>query len=233
MTAVTVPTTAADLAVDPARTSRTMPLFAATAGITGFLGSAVLWLWVSPEIKQRGPEAVVEALAEARMSMHIGTSITWLSVFALIGFTVHYLRFLARGAGDASTLVHTARLGLTAGIGAMVVTTSLKAVVVGGIPGGIDAAMYDAQDVSTLHLLSDQLQWVGWMGVVVAMAVTAVLALRQRVLPRWFGILSGAFVTLVAGMTLVLGLPYSAGLAAPIWLLVAAVVLFRTRRREG
>lgn len=232
MTATTAPA-AATTEITASRSRRTSPLSGLFAGITGFVAPTMLWQWIEGDIKAEGPQAVVDALAASRVKMHVGTSLSWLVTIALIAFVVGYLRFLSTRVGEENGLVHAARLALTAGIGTMFVTNTMKALVVGGLPGAIDNAMYDVQDISTLHILTDQLQWVGWMGVVVTMAVTAVLVFRHRILPRWFGLVSAALATLVAGMTLVLGLPYSAGLAGPLWLIVASVVLLRATRRQA
>jgi hypothetical protein len=227
---VTATAVSTPLARPVTRTSRSFPLFGAVAGLGGTIGSAILWLWIDGDVKDQGLDAVVDALTAARVQMHIGTSISWIAMIALIGFAVGFLKFLSDRVPEG--LVQTARLGLTAGVGTMIFTNSLKSLVVGGIPGGIDEAMYMPQDLATLHLLADQAQWVGWMGVVVAMAVTAVAAFRHGALPKWFGLFSAGLTALVAGMTLILGLPYSAGLAGPLWLIVGSVVMFRATRRE-
>lgn len=232
-TIATTSTAPAATATGPAgrtRTSRALPLAALVAGVAGFAGPTFLWQWVEGSVKAAGPQAVVDLLESSRVAMHVGTSLMWLGLAALIAFGVQYVRWLADRVGEHDPLVQTVRLGFTAATGAMILTTGFRSLVVGGLPGAIDSAMYDVQDVSTLHILTDQAQWVGWMGVVVAMAATALLVLRRRVaLSRWYGIFTAALTTLVAGMTLVLGLPYSAGLAAPIWLVVSGVVLLRRR----
>jgi hypothetical protein len=209
------------------------PLAGALAGVGGFVGAGVLWTFADPVAKAPGAEAFVDHLVQSRWTMHVGTSLTWITTAALIVFAIGYLRFLGRRLGDDATAVQTARLGLTAGIGTMILTTGMRAIVVGGLPGMVDAAMYSAQDVSTLHILADQAQWVGWMGVVVAMAASVAPIVRDRLLPRWFGIFTAGLVVVCAGMTLVLGLPYSAGLVATLWLVAGSVVLTRALRREG
>jgi hypothetical protein len=235
MSTTALPTTAdAAATYDPERRPmRAFPLAGALAGIGGFVGAAVLWTFADPAAKARGADALVDHLVRSRWAMHVGTSLTWLTIAALIVFAVGYLRFLGRRLGEDAGAVHTARLGLTAGIGTMILTTALRAIVVGGLPGTMDAPMYTAQDISTLHILADQAQWVGWMGVVVAMAASVTPIIRDRLLPRWFGIFTAGLVVVCAGMTLVLGLPYSAGLVATLWLVAGSVVLTRALRREG
>lgn len=57
------------------------------------------------------------------------------------------------------------------------------------------------------------------------------LGLKDRVLPKWFAVLSAVLTVFVLAMTLVLGLPYSAGLAAPVWLVATTGALLRMRKR--
>jgi hypothetical protein len=235
MSTTALPTTAdAAASYEPERRPmRGFPLAGALAGIGGFVGAAVLWTFADPAAKARGADALVDHLVRSRWAMHVGTSLTWITIAALIVFAVGYLRFLGRRLGEDAGAVQTARLGLTAGIGTMILTTAMRAIVVGGLPGMMDAPMYTAQDISTLHILADQAQWVGWMGVVVAMAASVTPIVRDRLLPRWFGIFTAGLVVVCAGMTLVLGLPYSAGLVATLWLVAGSVVLTRALRREG
>ncbi|WP_261575339.1 hypothetical protein [Frankia gtarii] len=56
-----------------------------------------------------------------------------------------------------------------------------------------------------------------------------VLVFAHRVLPTWFGVVSAVLATVSIGATLGVGLPHSAGLLAPGWMLAASVVVFRAR----
>ncbi len=120
-------------------------------------------------------------------------------------------------------------MALTAGVGAMFVGFGLKAAAAGGLTGGIDESFYTPTDAVVINTLAGQMQYVGWQGVAVAMAATVVAALRYRMVPVWIGVVGALFSLSVAGFTLVLGLPYSAGLAGPVFLVLLVVALLTSR----
>jgi hypothetical protein len=91
--------------------------------------------------------------------------------------------------------------------------------------------MYTKQAVATLQILVDQFQYAAFWGMTLVMGAVAVLALVHRVLPRWYGALSALFATFVVLMTGVGGLPYSAGLVTPLFLIATSALLLRLRRR--
>jgi hypothetical protein len=120
-------------------------------------------------------------------------------------------------------------MALTASAGAMFVGFGLKAASAGGLEGGIDAAFYTHTDAVVINTLAGQMQWVGWQGVAVAMAATVVAALRMRIVPLWVGVVGALFTLFVLAFTLVLTLPYSAGIAAPVFLVLLAVGLLTSK----
>jgi hypothetical protein len=117
-------------------------------------------------------------------------------------------------------------------VATVAVAAALKAVYRGGLPDHMDSAMYTREAVVSLQILVDQYQWAAYWTVVLAMGAVAVLGLRDRVLPRWYAVLSAVLTVFVLGMTLVLGLPYSSGLVAPVWLVASTVALLRMRTRR-
>jgi hypothetical protein len=124
------------------------------------------------------------------------------------------------------------QLATTAGVGTLIVGFGLKAAAAGGMPGGIDEAFYTKTDSTVTALISSQMQWVGWQGIAIMMAATAIGAFRYRVVPRWIGAIAALFSVFVLVFTLGLCLPYSAGIAAPpfLVLLSLALLLGRTQR---
>ncbi|WP_261568019.1 hypothetical protein [Frankia gtarii] len=107
----------------------------------------------------------------------------------------------------------------------------LKHALAGGAPGGIDASFRTNIDIEVLvlGLVVSQMQYAVWWGVIAAAACAAVLVFAHRVLPTWFGVVSAVLATVSIGATLGVGLPHSAGLLAPGWMLAASVVVFRAR----
>jgi hypothetical protein len=111
------------------------------------------------------------------------------------------------------------------------VAASFKAIVRGGLPSHGDHVMYTQEAVATLQILVDQFQYAAFWGMTLVMGAVAVLSLVDRVLPRWYGALSAVFTTFVVLMTAIGGLPYSAGLVTPLFLVATTVVLLRLRSR--
>ena len=162
---------------------------------------------------------------------HLGVVTAFLCVVLLAVFAAGFGRFLTARAPHGSLAAQVARLGLTASVATVALAASLKAVYRGGLPDHGDSAMYTKEAVVSLQILVDQYQWAAYWTVVLAMGAVAVLGLKDRVLPRWYGWLSAALTAFVLGMTLVLALPYSAGVAASVWLVATTVALLRLRTR--
>jgi hypothetical protein len=101
----------------------------------------------------------------------------------------------------------------------------------GGVKGGIDEAMYTKTDVAVLQLFVDQSHWLIWMGVAIAAGVTAWMSFKYRSVPRWIGAISVIAAVLVFGMTIAFALPYSAGVVAPVWIVIASLGLIPAAKR--
>lgn len=65
----------------------------------------------------------------------------------------------------------------------------------------------------------------GWLGVVVAAGAVAWMALRERTVSRWLGVVSVVPVLQTAVMVGGLGLPGAPALLGPLWLVVAGLGL--------
>jgi hypothetical protein len=206
------------------------PFAAAGAGVT----SAVFTLFSSRFVTEAetagGAAAVYAAVDGDGARTHVGVAAAFLCVVLLAVFAAGFGRFLAARA-PGSLAAQVARTGLTASVATVALAASLKAVYRGGLPDHGDAGMYTEEAVATLQILVDQYQWAAYWTVALAMGAVAVLALGDGLLPRWYGWLSAALTTFVLGMTLVLALPYSAGVVAPVWLVATTLALLRLRRR--
>ncbi|WP_235949545.1 hypothetical protein [Candidatus Frankia alpina] len=84
-------------------------------------------------------------------------------------------------------------------------------------------------DVQAVRGSCPLMQYAAWWGVIAAAACAAVLIFAHRVLQTWCGVVSAVLVTVSIGATLGVGLPYSAGLLAPVWMVAASVAVFRAR----
>jgi hypothetical protein len=207
------------------------PLAAAGAGLTSFVFTSVTSRFMTDAETDGGVAAVYAAVEADGLRTHVGIVAAFLCVVLLAVFAAGFGRFLTARAPQGSLAAQVARLGLTASVATVELAASLKAVYRGGLPDHGDAVMYTREAVVTLQILVDQYQWAAYWTVTLAMGAVVVLALADRVLPRWYGWLSAVLTTFVLAMTLVLGLPYSAGVVAPVWLVATTVVLLRLRRR--
>jgi hypothetical protein len=202
------------------------------AGLLGLFATMFTQPFLDEDVKAEGVDAVVAGLDGKATLIKLGAIAGFAAVAALAVFAAGYLRHLRARAPRGGLAVPVASLGFASAIGTLVIGFGLKAMLAGGAPGGIDEGLYTTTDVSVLHLLVDQMQWLAWQGVALVMAVTALLSLRDRVVPRWFGVVSGLLTLSVVALTLGFALPYSAGVVAPPWLVLAAVTMFLQRRKE-
>jgi hypothetical protein len=129
-------------------------------------------------------------------------------------------------------LSQVVKLALTAGVGTLIVGFGLKAAAAGGMPGGVDESFYTKTDSTVTALISGQMQWVGWQGVAIAMAAVAFGAFKYRLVGRWLGVIGAIFSAFVLVFTVVLCLPYSAGIAAPPFLVLLSLGLLASNGRR-
>ncbi|MEX5712472.1 hypothetical protein AB1484_30420 [Parafrankia sp. FMc6] len=222
-----------DLHGRPRRSDGRWPLAGAAAAVLGALGSFVLGWDPDEGITQAGTDAIYREAGEHGSVIRAGASLGFVAVAALIVFAAGFTRALGRRAPD-SLAVPVMRTAFGAAAACLIFAFGLKHVLAGGVPGGIDDNFYTPADVEVFSVLVSQMQYAAWWGVMLAAAAAAVLAFSgPRVLPRWFGAVSVALSGISIGATLLVGLPYSAGLLAPLWLLAAAVAAYRIRPADA
>lgn len=209
------------------------PYAGLVAGLVGFAGTAIANGPTPTEAQTDGGVDVVFRALGGPGAVRLGSALGFLATWALVLFAAGYVRHLRGRSSPGSLLPRVVQIALTAGVGAMFVGFGLKAAAAGGLAGGIDESFYTHTDTVVINTLAGQMQYVGWQGVAVAMAATALAALARRqgdrVVPVWVGILAALFSVFVAVFTLGLGLPYSAGLAGPVFLVVLAIGLLTSR----
>ena len=162
---------------------------------------------------------------------HLGIVAAFVCVVLLAVFAAGFGRFLTARAPEGSLSASVARLGLGASVATVALAGSLKAIYRGGLPDHGDAAMYTQDAVVVLQIVVDQYQWAAYWTIALAMGAVVVLGVKDGVLPRWYAWLTAVLTAFVVGMTLVLALPYSAGVVAPVWLVATTVALLRLRKR--
>lgn len=205
------------------------PYAGLATGLLGVVGTTVTSNpFPTEEETKGGIEAVYAGLGSAT-STRIGSALGFLATYLLLMFTIGYVRHLRARAPQGSTIPTLVQLAMTAGAGALFIGYGMKAAAAGGLEGGIDAAFYTHTDTVVINTLAGQIVWVGWQGVALAMAATAVAALRYRMVPRWVGAVGALFSLFVFVFTMALALPYSAGIVAPVFLVLLAIALLTSK----
>jgi hypothetical protein len=200
------------------------------AGVAGTIATLVLNVAVPTEEQADAGVDAVYGTLDNHTAVRIGASLGFVAVWALVVFAAGFTRHVARRSPEGSLVPSVVRIALTGGIGSLIVGFGLKAAAAGGMPGGIDEAFYTKTDSTVTALISSQMQWVGWQGVAIAMAATAFGTFRYGLAARWIGVIGAIFTLFVVAFTVVLCLPYSAGIAAPPFLVLLSIALLTTRK---
>ena len=123
-------------------------------------------------------------------------------------------------------------LGATATIN--VIFTCLAGSMALYLPGGTDHGWLSDEAIFVNYTLLDFGQLLGWWGAVVAAVCVATLALRRnRVLPRWMGVVSVIMPLPALALAVGIGLPGLVGLTMPIWLVIISIGLVFSRTAKA
>jgi hypothetical protein len=231
MTSLAVPHPSAHAA--PARPRRTAWPYAGVVSAVASGASGVL-LVQGPGTFTDGTtwattDRVVTNLATASTAK-LGAGLGLLALVAAFAFLLGLTRFVARHAPLRGGLVEAMRWASIAFLATGSIGVTIRYVAAGGVSGGIDVAMYTREAAATLAVLADQLSTAAFLPVLVVMALLGVATLRDRVLTPAVGVFALLLTAVSLGMTVVLGLPYSASLAYPLFALVVGIAGLLTRR---
>ena len=207
------------------------PLAALVAGPAAFATPFVFEVVLDHSTTDKGPLAVYQAIADKGTQAHIGMDLAFLAALGLGVFAAGFTRFIDARTPRGSSLGSLVRHAFSAALALSVLIAVLKAALRGGLPDHGDSAMYARESVGVFYNFIDQIQYTSLWPLVLAQFAVAGLAFRYRVLPRWYGALSGLLVVATLLMAFVLGLPYFAGLVGPAWLVVSGLVALRHRNR--
>lgn len=198
----------------------------AAAGSTFFLAQA-------PGSFDGPPEPttafLLEHLSEPAI-VQLGATLGLVGLAASLVFLVGLTRFHARHAPHREGLVEALRWTSIAFLGAGTIGVLLRYVAASGVPGGTDSAFYTPEAAVTLSVLADQAGFGAFLPGLAVMTVVGLLAVRDRVLPRGVGVVALVLAAASTAATVVLGLPYSAGLVWPLFAVVVGVTGLVTRR---
>lgn len=210
------------------------PVAGIVAAATGYaatmLGPAFI---TDTAIYAGGPEAVFAQLDGAARLTQLGAAAGYLTAALLVPFGIGMVRTLLRRVPEQLALVVSFAVLLATAVATMTSGFIMKSVLASGLPGGMDADFYTQVDVAVVNTIAGQVQWAGFIPVVAAAGVLAVLALRHGAMQRWVGAFSAVLACAVAVVTIALNLPWSAGLVTPLWLVAVSIAVLRLRRTEA
>jgi hypothetical protein len=102
------------------------------------------------------------------------------------------------------------------------------------LPGGTDEGSLSREGIFVNYSMLDFGQLLGWWGGAVAAVCVATLAFRRnRVLPRWMGVVSVLLLLPPIALAAATALPGFVGLTMPIWLIVMSIGLVFSRTAEA
>lgn len=163
-----------------------------------------------------------------RADFHIGAVAGFLAVACVLAFAAGWRQWSERH-GPPTSAARLVALALVASAGAMIVGYGIKGPLAIYLPGGINANTYPRAGLYSLLMLNDSAPYFAWWGVVVAAAGVAWLALRERLVVRWVGVVSVLAVLAAFAWLALTGLTDFAGVVGPVWLILASVGLVRRR----
>lgn len=209
------------------------PLWGVAAGALGIVAQMVSIPDLTKEEYTSGP-AVLDLLDQT--SYHVGVVAGILAVFCLLVLAAGWRRWLAEKAPD-SLFAGVVPLAITASAGALTLAYGIKGMLAIYLPGGMDEDWYPQEGLMTLFALDDMAPFMGWWGVAMAAGALAFVALKERQLPIWFGILSALFAIIPIAVLAIFALPGFPGVITPAWLIIGgigmAISLRRSESRAG
>lgn len=199
------------------------PFWGAAAGVLGAVGHLFTTPMLTEEEYLQGP-AYMEHLE--RGIFHIGIIAGMAAVFCLLFFAAGWRRLLDRGQANGGSLAAAVvPLALTASAGAMLLGYGFKGSLAVYLPGGSDSGTMPYDGLYPIFMFNDLGPYMAWWGVAMAGVAIAWLALRERALPLWIGVVSALFTLPPLALMLITGLPGFPGVSHPAWLLIVGVGL--------
>jgi hypothetical protein len=174
---------------------------------------------LSPEDRALGAPIVEQV---DRAGYHIGAVLGYAAVACLIVAAVGWWRW-AGVAAPASLAARTVAGGMLASAGALILGFGFKGPMSVYLPGGINDDEFASEGLYALFVINDLGPYMAWWGVAVAAGAVAWLALRERHLPRWMGVVSVLALLPPLALLTLTGLTGLAGVTGPVWLTVVSV----------
>lgn len=205
----------------------TWALWGSAAGIGGVLTNLALAQPLDEKTRASGDaQAIVDGLSQGRY--HLTAVTGFLTVVCLLFFAAGLARWAKHQTSDSLAL-RVAPMGVAASAAALLVAYGVKGQLAAYLEGGFNESSSNESARYLFFLLDDLAGYYSWWGVAIAAACLAVLAFRERLIPRWIG----ALAVLAAGVPLaflvVFGFTGFSGVICPVFLVVAGIGLARQR----
>lgn len=217
---------------DPRPSTRrpTWPIFGVIAGIAGWASAAASITSVTEEQAQEG----VGVLDHISRGNYYAAFLLGIVAFgSLFVAATGWKRWAEqRAPRDLAARTIGTALGATATIN--VIFACLAGSMALYLPGGVDEGTLSDEGIFVNYTLLDFGQLLGWWGAVVASICVASLAFRRnRVLPRWMGVVSVIMPLPGVALAAAVSLPGFVGLTMPIWLVVISLGLVFSRTAKA
>jgi hypothetical protein len=205
----------------PRRTSTPLrwPLWGLAAGALGLI--ATVFTNQAVHHDRVGREALGHL---SGTTLHVGGALGYVAVACLLVFAGCWRVRVCRAVPD-SAAARVVADGLVASAAALVLGYGWKLALAIYLPGGIDSKEFGNEAKFIYFVLNDFGAFIGWLGVIVSAGAIAWLALRDKMLPTWLGVLSVLPVLAVAFMDAGLSVAGYQGIVGPIWLILAGAAL--------
>jgi len=226
ITTLSRPTTeqpeAAEVVAPRSHRRPTWPIFGVVAGVTGSVSALAGISKVTEEDASEGV-GVLDHLT--RGTYHVSFLLGIVAFASLFVAATGWKRWAEqRAPRDLGARTIGTALSATATIN--IIFACLAGSMALYLPGGSDEGWLSKESIFVNYSLLDFGQLLGWWGAAVAAVCVATLALRRnRVLPRWMGVVSILLLLPPLGMAVAIGLPGLVGLTMPIWLVVISIGL--------
>jgi hypothetical protein len=206
---------------EPANDRGRWPLVGAAAGLFGFLATFIFSVGEVPERIELSHSLFTEL---SPLSHRLSFISGYVAVALLLVFAAQWRRRVESRV-PGSTAAHVVPLGLVTSAAGLTYGYGWKGALGNYMPGGAESGSFDDQGLYVYYVLNDFGTFIGWLGVVVAAGAVAWMALRERTISRWIGVVSLVPVLVVLGLGFAAGVAGSPGLLAPMWLMVTGLGL--------
>jgi hypothetical protein len=157
----------------------------------------------------------------SRGIFHAAAVTGYLAAAALLLFAAGLWRWADRQATSTLAL-RAAPMALVAAAGSLFVGYGVKGQLAEYLPGGMNPDNYPPEGLYVFMVTDDLAGFYSWSALTVALACLAWLSLRERLLPRWVGVVAAVVVVPPVLFLLVSGFTGFSGIVGPLGLAVVA-----------